>query len=410
MRPFDVTITTTTEVATTSTITNHNHCSNDPVIVDPIETKLKHSTTKIITTTLAKQFPNDHLLRRMSKLWHHFLLLPSLEECQVHSSHNGTEIKGNERHPFRISIILPAFHENGSHLFVKLNKALNRAVEPRKVEVVIVDAGGCTNLDAIIIGNNKSSSRDWGSIKIVPFISGGGRGPCLNFGATVASGRILTFCHSDTALPHRWDESIVSTLEHDGKDDLAFARSKEPRVNSCAFSFGIDKSREGLSMPFASNRILYYPPGIRAVEMTANMRTHLYSLPYGDQVLSLHSCVFHFLGGFPDQCLMEDYELVCLLRRRSALFKPTLDDGISVSQEKLAIVRGHPALCSPRRWQKFGVLYVTFMNSKLVNLYAGVKKLGPDDLFRLYYGRDPPVRDENDSPWEIQLAQLLKSQ
>jgi len=409
MRPFDVTIATTTEVTTISKITDQNNCNNTSGMVDPIETKLQNTTTKLVTTSLAKQHPNDHLLQRMSKLWHHFLLLPSLEECRGHSPHKRTDTKSSERHPFLISLILPAFHEDGSHLIVKLRKALNRAYEPRKVEVVIVDAGGCTNLDSLIDASEKSSSRDWGCVKIVSFTSGGGRGPCLNFGASTASGRILTFCHSDTALPHRWDERIVSTLEHEGVNDLALARSKEPRANSCAFSFGIDQSREGLSMPFASSRNLYYPPGIRAVETTANMRTHLYSLPYGDQVISLHSCVFHFLGGFPDQCLMEDYELVSLLRRRSALFKPCLDDGVSATREILAIIPGPPALCSPRRWQKFGVLYVTFMNSRLVNLYAGVKKLSPDDLFRLYYSSDPPIRGANDSPWEIRLAHLVKT-
>jgi len=81
---------------------------------------------------------------------------------------------------------------------------------------------------------------------------------------------------------------------------------------------------------------------------------------------------------------MQDYELVALLRKRAAL----LDDGHGPG-EALKIIPGEPALCSPRRWQKFGVLFVTFMNSKFVNLYSG--GLGPDQLYVLYYGR----RQEN---------------
>ena len=71
------------------------------------------------------------------------------------------------------------------------------------------------------------------------------------------------------------------------------------------------------------------------------------------------------------------------------------------------MIRGPPALCSPRRWQKFGVLYVTLMNSRLVNLYAGSMKVGPDDLFRQYYGKDPPIREFDCSPWEIELDNRL---
>jgi hypothetical protein len=62
-----------------------------------------------------------------------------------------------------------------------------------------------------------------------------------------------------------------------------------------------------------------FPPGIRAVEMTANIRTQLFSLPYGDQAISVPKDMFDFLGRFPDQCLIEDYEIVMLLRKCAAL-------------------------------------------------------------------------------------------
>jgi len=99
---------------------------------------------------------------------------------------------------------------------------------------------------------------------------------------------------------------------------------------------------------------------------------------------------------------MEDYELVALLRKRSVLL-PKL--GIS-DREQVYIIGGQPALCSPRRWVKFGTLYVTWMNSKFVSLYAG--GLCPDDLFRLYYGGSPPKRDNELSPWEIELEAMLQ--
>mmetsp|Transcript_442 Transcript_442/g.867 ORF Transcript_442/g.867 Transcript_442/m.867 type:complete len:626 (-) Transcript_442:1026-2903(-) len=403
MRPYDP-----SKFATTSTASDHGMDTRDATI-----------------TTLLREFPHNRLLQRLSKFWKHLLVLPSLEEAKSFyrlpiSSATPVAAARNKNHandanyPYHVSLILPAYHEKGSHLFNKLTKALKTAHDPNEVEVIIVDAGGCSDLEMLLslAGDEQCDNDDneyWGRISIFSFTSGGGRGPCLNFGAAVASGRILTFCHSDTTMPHHWDKKIVTTLEHDGMHDDELSRLNISRANSCAFSFGIDTSHDGLSMPFESSITMYYPPGIKAVETTANIRTHLFSLPYGDQVLSLHARVFEFIGGFPDQCLMEDYELVSVLRRRAALFVPPFDvPGGSTAREKVACVPGAPALCSPRRWQKFGVLYVTYMNSHFVNLYAGKRKMGPDDLFQLYYGRVPPKRDVTDSPWEVELATMLK--
>jgi hypothetical protein len=51
------------------------------------------------------------------------------------------------------------------------------------------------------------------------------------------------------------------------------------------------------------------------------------------------------------------------------------------------------------------MLYVTFMNSYLVNLYAS--GMGPDALFSLYYGQELPKRTSTLSPWEDVMHSLL---
>lgn len=392
--------------------------------------KLCDSASVDTETTILEQHPHNRLLQRISKMWKYLLILPSLKEAKSyrHSPSNDaagidatTRIKrrknDGEHYPYQISIIMPAFHEKGSHLIAKLSRALETCTDPEEIEVVIVDAGGCTDLDKV--ASLSLNEMQFGKITIISFTAEGGRGPCLNFGAQLATGRILTFCHSDTTLPNHWDKSIVSTLEPDGIDDDDLFRLGKIRSNSCAFAFGIDTSPAGLAMPFAASSQSassptsrsYFPPGIRAVEATANLRTHLYSLPYGDQVLTLHACVFHFLGGFPDQCLMEDYELVSLLRRRAALLDGVYPNGQMklkrMSYEKVAIIPGPSALCSPRRWQKFGVMYTTFTNSRLVSLYAGARNMSADELFQLYYGKEPPMRSSEYSPWELELKQLL---
>jgi len=334
--------------------------------------------------------PELELPKKLRNIWSELLLLP-------------IPLKRNENEfQFSISMIVPAFREKGTDLIIKLEKAMNNATAPERIQVVIVDAGQCIDLQQEIsqLQNSQSVLKcRFGEIRYVEFEDGGGRGPCLNFGAKNATGECLTFCHSDTALPKAWDTKIISTLVRTASTSPSVVLS-----NSCAFSFGIDTSEEGLLAGCGTSTCYYYPPGIKAVETTANMRTHMYSLPYGDQVLSVPSSVFHYLGGFPDQCLMEDYELVGLLRKRAALlpkFLNKVSDSNYPKKEQLAIIGGDPALCSPRRWQKFGVLYVTFMNSKFVNLYAG--GLSPDGLFQLYYSCPPPSRRHERSPWELAL-------
>jgi len=182
---------------------------------------------------------------------------------------------------------------------------------------------------------------------------------------------------------------------------------------ACAFGFGVHHSddRDGdTPQPF--------PPGIPTAVLAANLRCKWFSLPYGDQALSVPSSVFRHLGGFPDQSLMEDYEFVALLRARTqwsgevmaALAHAGVHAGMKAAppeeERGIAILPGRPALCSVRRWTKFGVPNVTLINSTLVTLYAS-GRLTPDKLYRKYYSRACPAREVTESPWEIELAQAL---
>jgi glycosyltransferase involved in cell wall biosynthesis len=276
----------------------------------------------------------------------------------------------------------------------------------------------------------------WGSIKIVDFCERQqGRGPALNAGAAHSTGRILAFLHSDTKLPVDWDVKLRDAFHSDGSNDGTCTpndnnNSSRPRcrlrANAAAFGFGIDMN--GLNKHHRctiddydydddSHYDSYYPPGLRAVQMTANLRCQLWSLPYGDQCLCLPRRIFNHMGGYPHQCFMEDYELISLLRRRQALvhtffcnpgesssstattttiMAPTLEP------EALKIIPGPSALCSPRRWQRLGVLYVTYMNSLLVNSYHA-HDLTPQDLYKRYYGH--ALNGWHDlAPWELELS------
>jgi hypothetical protein len=328
------------------------------------------------------------LPKRLAALWPQLLSLPSIgiyhPSCTSSQTTDSVDALDNQtpRFEFLISVILPAFRENGIEIQRRLQTMCESCTHPMSVELILVDAGGCYQLndESIFSDNLTTAKHRWGKATLLHFTEGGGRGPCLNYGAMAACGQILTFLHSDTILPPAWDQSIVNAFQH------LHTTKSAVWTNSCAFAFGTYTNL--VESPL--------PPGIEAVHTTANVRSRLFSLPYGDQCISIPNTFFHLVGGFPDQCLMEDYELMCLLRMRSSS-----SSAMNHRKEKIIILKGEPARCSSRRWQAFGVLYVTYRNSKLVNLYAS--GLCPEDLYEKYYGEKPPKRKVECSPWELEL-------
>ena len=293
------------------------------------------------------------LFQLVPHLWPHLLALPynKLED----------ENKSvDEQYTYDLSIIVPSYREDPSSLANKLSTSLHNLAsnntaqdvqdtDPNRIELIIVhvvDAPGvCTSSTddtlvnssfipslfgsqvkqqlqtLLLLQRNRatanrsdkegtvdaSSAASWvwpswyPTITVLDYHDGGGRGPCLNYGAHHAHGKILTFLHADTTLrtPH-WDTAIVSAFS-----SSTTCNTPHPTTTTtcCAFAFGIDSS-----VPPSS--FSYTPPGLRAVECTANLRSTLFALPYGDQCFSLPTTIFRYVGGYPEQCLMEDYELV----------------------------------------------------------------------------------------------------
>ena len=88
-------------------------------------------------------------------------------------------------------------------------------------------------------------------------------------------------------------------------------------------------------------------------------------MPYGDQGIFLPADMFWRAGGFPDQALMEDFELARRLKRLGR---------VRISRAR--------ALASARRWQKFGILRTTLLNQVIIlAYYLGIP---PATLARLY--------------------------
>lgn len=117
-----------------------------------------------------------------------------------------------------------------------------------------------------------------------------GRGTQLNAGARAARGDILLFLHADTRLPPGAFAAIRRAVEHEGVCGGNFALRFEGDPIFCAI-----------------------------LSAQAYLRQKLTGLFYGDSAIFVRRDVFNDIGGFPDQPLLEDYEL----SRRLDTYGPT---------------------------------------------------------------------------------------
>jgi hypothetical protein len=215
---------------------------------------------------------------------------------------------------------------------------------------------------------------DWGST-VLRVVRNRGRGPCLNEGARSAAGRILVFCHADTKLPAGWDASIRDAL-HDCRQ-----MTTGEVVLATAFRFGIDGGERATGAQPKRPTI----PGLRAVEATANWRSRWFSLPYGDQCISVSAGVFRHVGGFPDVPLMEDYELIRFFRQRQLATRVQNGSTHFHQQHQRIVILPQQVRCSSRRWERYGVPRVTLTNSMLVWAYQSGRATA-DEIYQRYYG------------------------
>eukprot|EP00536_Pseudo-nitzschia_multiseries_P017144 jgi/Psemu1/223918/e_gw1.1399.9.1 len=250
---------------------------------------------------------------------------------------------------------------------------------------------------------NSDIGPSWGDLKVVtiPFGKGGGRGKTLNVGAKHATAPILTFLHADTMVPVGWDQQIKQALLiDDRKDDLGSLTSFP---HACAFTMAIDDSNITNNTAASSSAVPSSnkePAGLLGAEWLGVLRCHC-GLPYGDSVLSFGRPMFDYMGGYPEQPLMEDYEVMDWLRLRSVLLstihKNKSKDSKTIAgdnrgAEGLVLLRDR-AKCSPRRWQKYGVAYTSLVNAICIFRYRS--NTTAEDLFDFYYHCNKPASKQN---------------
>jgi rSAM/selenodomain-associated transferase 2 len=175
--------------------------------------------------------------------------------------------------PSTIAVVIPVLDE-AARIGTRLDELAVRGFD----EVVVVDGGSRDGTAEI------ARARTGVRVLAAPR----GRGRQLNAGAGAASGDVLLFLHADTELPADARAWVERTLADRSVVAGAF------RIRTVA-----DVGRNWLG------------PLLRL----ADVRSHVTTLPYGDQALFVRRTAFEQAGGFPDEPLMEDVELARRLRR-----------------------------------------------------------------------------------------------
>lgn len=223
----------------------------------------------------------------------------------------------------RFSIIMPVLNEEvvlEEHL-----THLTKQCASYDYELIIVDGGSQDHTVAIAqrYGNVISSPR--------------GRATQMNNGAKGAHGDVLLFLHADTRLPDNALTAIEQTLI-------------TSEVVGGAFR-----------MCFNCDQWLY-----KLVAWTTNLRSRTRTIFTGDQAYFIRASSFHAIGGYPEQPLMEDLEIIKQLRTIGKV-----------------VLLPHYVTTSARRHEKVGLLRSVLFMWYLRLLYRfGVS---PTQLQRMYF-------------------------
>ncbi len=229
-----------------------------------------------------------------------------------------------------LSVIIPAINE--AENLASCIKAI-RQHSFEESEIIVVDGGSidktvdvARGLGARVLETQKS------------------RAIQMNYGARCAKGDIFLFLHADSILPKGYQNEIKRTL-------------LQTPGSIGAFRLKIDSKKRHF----------------RLLELLIDLRSRLLGYPYGDQGLFMEQDTFWALGGFPDQPIMEDFELVHGARRT-----------------RKVVVSKLPIKTSDRRWEKLGIFKTTMINQCIIMAY--ILGASRDRLYDIYYGKKEKAR------------------
>ena len=217
-----------------------------------------------------------------------------------------------------VSVIIPTFNEE-----VRIGELL-AILKDEDVEVVVADGGSTDRTVALC---------EEAGLTVVA--SPRGRAEQMNAGATAASGSVFIFLHADTRLPGEGVKTVRDAVSHGSV--------------AGAFLFGTDLDSASM----------------RVIENGAHFRSIRQGIVFGDQAIFATREAFYRAGQYPEQPIMEDYEL---WKRLGKVGKRTI---IPLQ-----------VITSSRKWTDRGVWRTTLINMAVTWLYFfGVS---PEKLAKLY--------------------------
>ncbi len=234
-----------------------------------------------------------------------------------------------------ISVVIPALDESE-----RIRGAIESAFDggdPGEIEVCVIDGGSRDDTPARARRAGPAAAGRAGPSELTGQAGPGGcarpivlersdwarpgeppgRARQLQVGLEATSGEIVLFLHADTRLPPGWRVEV----------ERAMAR---PDVSGGAFRLGFERAPDGTGAP---SRL-----ALAAIAWGVRLRVALFGRPYGDQALFVRRAVLERAGGVPQVPLMEDLDLVRIIKQHGRL-----------------VVLTQPALTSPRRYLRSGV-------------------------------------------------------
>jgi rSAM/selenodomain-associated transferase 2 len=213
----------------------------------------------------------------------------------------------------RFSIIMPVLNEEA--ILEKHLIHLTRQCAQQNHELILVDGGS--------IDRTVSIAQRYGHVLSSPR----GRATQMNTGAAAATGDVLIFLHADTILPGDAFCAIEQALA-------------TPKVVGGAFRICLNCDR----LPY------------KLVAFTTNLRSRLRTLFTGDQAYFIRTTSFKVVGGYPDQPLMEDLEIITRLRKiGKVVLLPQYVTTSARRHEKIGLLRSVLFMWYLRTLYKFGV-------------------------------------------------------
>lgn len=221
----------------------------------------------------------------------------------------------------KISVVIPVYNEEDS-----IKEVLDSLSGINPFEIIVVDGGSIDN--TVDIAKSKGA-------KIV--ITNKGRGRQIKEGIKIAQGKLILILHADTRL--------------------------SPSIKN--EDFMLDK------LYVAGFFKLKYKGGnlaAKVVELFANIRSWLHSLPYGDQAIFVKKEILEHIGNVREYPFLEDVDLVLRLRRSG----------------KIKFVN-KPVFVSPRRLLKGGFFHPFFHSFKnFVIVILFLMGVSPERLIKYY--------------------------